>query len=199
MPAPTYLYDLLASYWPPAEDQFAAVWAEDLSTVEAATRLGADLTTATPCSLRGIGRGFSNDAERPADADGIILVGECRSWTLAVQVQQLDIVEDRVLSALSRDGGRAIGLYWHVNGGHRIVYAMDGIVVASGNMRYIPAPLEGHAEGVHMPDTDEDDDFSSEEMITTALELAGRVTGERINEDWLYDPQTRYIIRAAGT
>ncbi|MET8340599.1 hypothetical protein ABZV14_35185 [Streptosporangium canum] len=71
-----------------------------------------------------------------------------------MQIQQLDIVEDRALSAPSRDGGRAIGLYWHVNGGHRIkVRCLPGLSrIAIKSMLSVgdPRPPLFHATHVLM-------------------------------------------------
>ncbi|MEU7988263.1 hypothetical protein AB0B56_25640 [Streptosporangium canum] len=198
--SPTRLYDLLGSYWSPvaAGLGFAAVWCEGVSIEETARRLRADLSSATPCTLRGIGHGFDGDA-RPGDRAGIILVGEAGTWTLAVQVQEMDVTSEPALSALSRSGGRALSMGWHVNGAHRITYAVDGLVVSSAPMEKIPAPLEQHMEGLSMPgvnwdEDDEDGDFSTEEMIDTALVLAGRVTGRELDKKWLDAIHTRYVI-----
>ncbi|GIH71982.1 hypothetical protein [Sphaerimonospora thailandensis] len=115
MPNPTHLYDLLESRWENVADGFAAVWAEGLTVEETARRLGADLGSATALTLEDIGLGFEGD-EMPGDEDGIILVGPWDAWTLAVQIQWMDVTEEPRLSELSRDGGRAIAIGWHGDG-----------------------------------------------------------------------------------
>lgn len=111
----------------------------------------------------------------------------------------MDVTSEPALSALSRTGGRALSMGWHVNGAHRITYAVDGLVVSSAPMEKIPAPLEQHMEGLSMPgvnwdEDDEDGDFSTEEMIDTALVLVGRVTGRELDKEWLDAIHTRYVI-----
>ncbi|MFF4413858.1 hypothetical protein ACFYY8_15100 [Streptosporangium sp. NPDC001559] len=195
MKTPTLLYDFLRTYWPPVDDGFAAVWVEGTGIEETASRLRADLDSATVCPLRGIGRGFDGD-DRPDDYAGIVLVGESGSWTLAVQIQGMDVTTDRALAELSRDGGRAISIGWHANGGHTTTYAVDGTVVSSGDIRYVPPSLEHYAQDLRIPDFDDEDsdDFPIEEMITKVLVVIGRATGQEIDEDWLEEDHVRYII-----
>ncbi|GAA1521858.1 hypothetical protein GCM10009677_63600 [Sphaerisporangium rubeum] len=193
------LYDFIQAYWPPAEDQFAAVWAEGLSVTETARRIGADLDTATVTSLRGIGKGLA--AGPPDPEAGVVLVGECGTWTLTVQVQGTHILTDPVMSALSADG-RAVSLGWHVNGGHHVTYAAGGAVIDSRSMNsydpdWVPEALA--ADDLTMPVVDEDedeDDVPIEEMITVTLALIGRLVGQEIDEDWLEDEHTRFVVPA---
>jgi hypothetical protein len=188
------LYDFLEAYWPQVGDQFAAVWAEGLSVTETARRIGADLGTAAVVSLRGIGEGFAGDPPDPEA--GVILVGECGTWTLTVQIQEMHVLAEPVMSALSA-GGRAVSVGWHVNGGHRATYAADGAVVESRSMNsqsadWVPEALLPYADGLRMPEVDED--VPLEEMITVLLALIGRMVGQEIDEDWLEEEHTRFVV-----
>ncbi|MER5625805.1 hypothetical protein ABT061_32680 [Streptosporangium sp. NPDC002544] len=197
MPNPTHLYDLLESRWENIANGFAAVWAEGLTVEETARRLGADPGSATALTLEDIGLGFEGD-EMPGDEDGIILVGPCDAWTLAVQIQWMDVTEEPRLSELSRDGGRAIAIGWHGDGAHRVEYAIDGRLTFSAPLEEILDPLHEHAEGLRMPtdwDVPVDVGSPTEEMITAALTAIGRLTGRELDEEWLETPHVRYLIR----
>ncbi|MFI6787038.1 hypothetical protein ACIBG4_06885 [Nonomuraea sp. NPDC050383] len=191
------LYDLLESHWEGLAHNFAAVWSEGLTVEETARRLRVAPETAATVTLAGLPSGFGGD-EMPGDHDGIVLVGQFASWSLAIQVQWLDITNDRELSDLSRDGGRAVGIGWHGDGGHRIYHAVDGQVVDNLPMEVIPPSLAAEAEGLEMPatwDVPVDQGSPTEEMITTSLVLIGRVTGQEIDQSWLDTSHTRYLIR----
>lgn len=197
MPNPTHLYDLLESCWENVADGFAAVWVEGLTVEETARRLGADLGSATALTLENIGLGFEGD-EMPGDEDGIILVGPYDTWTLAVQIQWMDVTEEPRLSELSRDGGRAIAIGWHGDGAHRVEYAINGQLTFSAPLEEILDPLHEHAESLQMPtdwDVPVDVGSPTEEMITTALTAIGRLTGRELDEEWLQTPHVRYLIR----
>ncbi|WP_144069836.1 hypothetical protein [Nonomuraea indica] len=197
MSNPTHLYDLLESRWENIADGFAAVWAEGLTVEETARRLGGDPAGATELTLEDIGLGFEGD-EMPGDEDGIILVGPCDAWTLAVQVQWMDVTEEPRLSELSRDGGRAIAIGWHGDGAHRVEYAIDGRLTFSAPLEEILDLLHEYAEGLRMPtdwDVPVDVGSPTEEMITAALTAIGRLTGRELDEEWLETPHVRYLIR----
>ncbi|MFD1939594.1 hypothetical protein ACFSKW_49855 [Nonomuraea mangrovi] len=197
MPNPTHLYDLLESHWENVADGFAAVWVEGLTVEETARRLGADLSSATALTLADIGLGFEGD-KMPGDEDGIILVGPFDAWTLAAQIQWMDVTEEPTLSTLSRDGGRAIAIGWHGDGAHRVEYAIDGRLTFSAPLEEILIPLQEHAEGLRMPtdwDVPVDVGSPTEEMITTALVAIGRLVGRELDHEWLETPHVRYLIR----
>ncbi|MET8867407.1 hypothetical protein ABZW11_31070 [Nonomuraea sp. NPDC004580] len=194
MPNSTHLYDLLESHWENVADGFAAVWAEGLTVEETARRVGADLSSATPLALQDIGLGFEGDA-MPADEDGIILVGPWHTWTLAMQIQWMDVTQSPRLSELSRDGGRAIAIGWHGDGAHRVEYASKGRLAFSAPLEETLNVLREHAEGLSTPTGWDVPGSPVEEMITTALTAIGRLTGRQLDEEWLETPHVRYLIR----
>jgi hypothetical protein len=197
MPSDRHLYDLLEAHWEGLVNGFAAVWSEGLSIEETAHRLRVDPDSATEVTLANLPAGFEGD-QMPDDYDGILLIGQFGSWSLTLQVQGLDITEEWALSALSRNGGRALGVRWHSGGGYRIYYAIDGKLVENSPMIDIPASFAAYAQGLEVPDDWDipaDQGSPREEMITTSLILIGRVTGQEIDQTWLETPHTRFIIR----
>ncbi|MET8336393.1 hypothetical protein ABZV14_16825 [Streptosporangium canum] len=194
------MYDLLESHWETFGDGFAAVWSEGPSIEETAQRLGADKSSAAKRALADITLGFEGD-DMPGDDEGIILVGALGAWTLTLQIQWMDVTEGEKLSALSRDGGRAIAVGWHGSGAHRVEYSINGDVVFSGPMEDALASLREYSAGLRMP-TDWDIPVSqgspAEEMITTALVAVGRMVGHEIDDAWLQTPHVRYLIRRTG-
>ncbi|MFI6455047.1 hypothetical protein ACIBF6_26205 [Streptosporangium amethystogenes] len=193
-----HLYDLLEAYWVGPINTFAAVWSEGLSVEETASRIEADLNSAYNVTLANFPEGFEGD-QIPDNYEGIVLIGKFESWSLALQMQCLDVTEEQALSALSRDGGRAIGISWHSGGDyHRIFYAVDGLIVDDTPMMYIPESLKPHAHGLTMPedwDVPVDQGSPTEEMVTTSLILIGRIIGREIDREWLKVPHVRFIIR----
>ncbi|MEV4583360.1 hypothetical protein AB0K16_60160 [Nonomuraea jabiensis] len=192
------LYDLIESHWPSlGNGSFAAVWSEGLDVEETARLLGADPDSATETSLMNIGAGFEGD-QMPGDLDGILLIGAFGDWTLTLQLQWLDAVERRALSALSANA-RVLGVSWHAGGGgYRIHYAANGQIIERGPMHEFPSSLLEYSEGLVIPqdwDIPASQGSPREEMITTALALIARITGREIDQAWLEAPHTRFLIR----
>ncbi|WP_043615279.1 DUF6461 domain-containing protein [Nonomuraea candida] len=196
------LFDLLVSYEESVGDGFVAAWAEGLEVEEVARRIGAEASTATPCTFEDYAVGLE---ESHRDLDGVVLVRQVGNWVQVLQPYMNQVWDGAVLRALSEGGGRALHVGWHAHIDARLRYAIGGRIVASMplTMGDVPEELEPYAEGLRFgledPTDPEcvnpDDPITESESISSALVVAGRITGHELSDESLLSTHTRYVIR----
>ncbi|WP_214324726.1 DUF6461 domain-containing protein [Nonomuraea sediminis] len=196
----TRLYDLLFSYAELYDDEetpferFAALWCEGRDPRATAALLGADLTSARPCTLTQIGEDL-----HVQPGDGVILAGPAGGWSLVIQVEGHNAVLEDSLMRLSRDGHRALSVSWDIGGNEEIGYAADGELMVRLSFTF-PESRTGADVTVLDPVMNglrfrlDENGESIEESISSAFVLAGRLTGEEINADWLDSRHERFVI-----
>ncbi|GAA0436367.1 hypothetical protein Acor_65320 [Acrocarpospora corrugata] len=197
MAFPNERYDLLNEY--ELHDFFVGVWCKGLSVVEAATRLRADLDSATECVWAEIGDGLDGlDAD-----DGVVWIGEqAPGWTLIIQYEGLHIGMGGPQRELS-EGGALLYLGWpmlEMEGPEDMEYVVDGraltsIPLAAPDVRFGPEPdaLNRYLDGLPL-----NRETAVDERLDAAFQLVGRITGRELDAAWLYGSHTRYVIPAAA-
>jgi hypothetical protein len=198
MPKPRDLHDLLQEHLQVDEEDpsvlFHLVWAEGLPLDEFARRLGAEAEDA-----------FQVRYSQLVDAtSGPGLWGDrIGDWVQAFL--EWDVPDDSHLRAVSQGGGRALSIKSGYNSYCHLKWAVDGEIVTSFTIDW-PDPKGGsdpHAldplmEGLHFQLEEPGPTpapVTVEVSLTSALRLAGRITGHELTEQWLADVHAFYPLR----
>ncbi|MEV4894247.1 DUF6461 domain-containing protein [Nonomuraea sp. NPDC055795] len=199
MPKLRDLYDLLQEHLRVDDEDpsvlFHLVWAEDVLLDEFARKLGAEADSA-----------FQTRYSQLVDtAPGRCLWGDrIGSWVQAFL--EWDVPDDSHVRALSQGGRRAFSIKSGYNNYSLLEWAVDGEIVTSFTVDW-PDPKGGsdpHAldhlmEGLHFQLEEPGptpDPVTVEVSLTSALRLAGRITGHELTEAWLADVHTCYPLRS---
>jgi hypothetical protein len=191
----TAIYDLLLGYEADSVEplqEFYAVWCRGIDVAETARRLQADPASMVPVN-----------ATEPAAPLGnigpdwrLVLIGDSGPWTAVFGDYECTTKE--TMAALSAEGGAAISVGWHISGGERVKYFVDGEQVTSFNflapgMREgaDPGALDDLMEGLRF-DAGEVESFG--ESVTSVFVLIGRVTGRQLDRAWLDATHMRAVI-----
>ena len=182
---------------------FHFIWTEGVSADEAAVRLGADIASAMRCRLTDLASVVSG----MPDYAGSMLAGPSGGWTQVLLFGWRWYPRDRsFLSALSRDGGRMVNIEYNDSGVERFEWVVDGTVVTAFLLSdpeerwgTDPHALDPLMAGLRFGCDDHgafevEDPVTIEESITSALRLAGRITGKEIDSAWFDSPRTLYFF-----
>ncbi|MEV4249814.1 DUF6461 domain-containing protein [Streptosporangium canum] len=197
----TDLYDLLASYGLDSEEYpgFHLAWAEGLNAEELSRRLGADPSSAFRCRINDLLNGDSHGVSMWADTIG--------GWVQAFLFWSTPNLS--FLQEISCDGTRALSLECGASSTYRLDWAADGAIVTSFAIDWPderggvnPHALDPLMEGLKFQldnpgNFSIDDPVTIEVSVTSALRLAGRITGSEINAEWLDAIHTRYSFRTS--
>jgi hypothetical protein len=191
----TEIYDLLLSYYEgtiePLEE-FHAAWYRGIGVTETARRL-----RVAPETLVHV----STHADPPPlgeveSGSRIVLIGESGDWTAVLGDYECTSTE--TMAELSRDGGAAISIGWHISGGERVKYFVNGELETSFNFLMPdlaeggdPGALRNYMEGLRF---DAGEVESVGESITSAFIMIGRVTGKQLDMEWLDATHMRAVI-----
>lgn len=174
-------------------------WADEVMAVT--------LTFVRGLNLRQIAEllGFDPSSERTTmfgDADEqtdhgtgsyAVQVAEADGWAVVVEPNGYLTSLPGTVAALSV-GGSAISVYWNVNALMRFTVARDGVVVRS----FDPLLFDLGPEGEPLPE-ERGLTFGVDATVRqSALELAARLTGIRIDQPWLLaTPRPTWTTRGA--
>jgi hypothetical protein len=122
---------------------------------------------------------------------GAALAGKLGQWTLIIEPNGFQGSRLPLLADLSSDG-RAMSIFWNVNGDAQITYAEHGRIIAVIDP-FDPEEGDGEEgflqrwEGVAELD---------EDWRVGALSLAETVVGQRLGADWFGEPRLSAIVQA---
>ncbi len=178
------------------DDSLVSAWCSGLSVAEAATRLRADLASATPCTWERIEDGLDPASPR----EGVVWIGEqAPNWVLIIAYEGHHLALHESQQSLTENGGELLYLGWplyETEGMEDLEYVVDGrpttsICLAAPGIRSgrDPDALNAHLKGLALG-ADHDPDTISD----AAFALVGRVTGEQLSAEWLRAEHTRYVI-----
>ncbi|MEV0233613.1 DUF6461 domain-containing protein [Nonomuraea sp. NPDC050786] len=199
MPRPTDLYDLMVSFDLDSEEYsgFHLVWAEGMGANELCRRLGGDPASAFRCDINNMAR---PDAEQGPN----MWAGTANGWAQAL-LFDLFASPMSFLQQVSR-GTRALSIRCGYDN-YRLDWAVDGVLVTcfpidwpTERGGFDPHALDPLMEGLAFQ-LDNPDDYSIEDpvtievSVTSALRLAGRITGREIDAKWLNAVHSRYSLR----
>lgn len=129
----------------------------------------------------------------------VLAVGQFGDWAVAVEPNGFQGTRPEVLRALTTDNGKAISIYWNENADNELVYVVDGKVVTALDMIMYPEEgatgtdphaLDPYLAGLEFgPGTGHDAD-----PFTAGLAVAERITGVRLDRDWLSARHLQVII-----
>ncbi|NAS23017.1 hypothetical protein GT755_15110 [Herbidospora sp. NEAU-GS84] len=168
---------------------FYAVWVEGTPVEEAVALLKGDPASGVPDRFEGCWGWVDEDDE------GALLAGPIGDWTLLIGDWRP--TEEDALVTLTRGGGRAFAVSWNEDGTSFLKYAAGGQVVTAFDL-FSPAERHGADPAALDPFMDglrfDIDDAEPAESFTSALTVIGRVTGRRLDREWLDAPHTTYSI-----
>ncbi|MFE0156497.1 DUF6461 domain-containing protein [Nonomuraea sp. NPDC059007] len=204
MRAEKRLYELLSEFGLDDEELpgFSALWAENISPGELARALGSADLTGVECGLDDIDAHLAH----LGDDDGAAWIGPHGDWALAIQVADgCSLGATANLLRVSR-GRRAIGIHWDLGGNDKLAYAADGVLLT----RFAPSwPDSRTGENVRVLDPfmaglrfqmDDPSDraivnpVTFAESVSSALVLAGRVTGTELDATWLRNTHRLFVL-----
>ncbi|MFI7707717.1 DUF6461 domain-containing protein [Nonomuraea sp. NPDC049480] len=199
MPHPTDLYDLLVSFDLDSEEYsgFHLVWAEGMGANELCRRLGGDPASAFRCDI-------DNLARPEAEPGPGMWAGTANGWAQAL-VFNLYTSPKSFLQEVSR-GTRALSIKCGYEN-HLLHWAVDGTIVTilaiawpSERGGVDPHALDALMEGLAFQLDNPDDDgienpVTIEVSVTSALRLAGRITGREIDAKWLNAVHSNYSLK----
>jgi uncharacterized protein DUF6461 len=115
-----------------------------------------------------------------------VLVDEVPGGALAVENNGWQGVQEEVVTALSR-GATVAAFYRNVNAVMTFVHAMGGRVLTSFDplLDEVPSELAHDTDGLP---------FGAEHAEPSSLALLERLTGIRLDEDWLASPHSRFDV-----
>lgn len=201
MPHPTDLYDLMVSFGLDSEKYagFHLVWAEGMGGNELCRRLGGDPASAFRCDI-------DNMARPGAEQGSSMWAGTAAGWAQAL-LFELHTSPMSFLREVSR-GTRALSIKCGYDN-YRLDWAVDRVLVTyfaidwpserGGTEPHALDPLmEGLAYQLDNPDDPEiEDPVTTEVSVTSALRLAGRITGREIDAKWLGAVHSCYSLRSS--
>lgn len=197
MPKPTDLYDLLATRGLDGAAEypgFHIVWAEGIGGNELARRLGAEPAAAYRCGLddmAGLGSGRAG-----------MWAGAADGWVLAFMFDWFP--NDLSWIQEASRGTRLLNM--QCASGHRLDWAVDGVTVVAFNLVWPserfgadPTALDQLMRDLHFQldepgDIFNEDPTTVEVSVTSALRLAGRLTGREIDAAWLDRAHSTYLF-----
>ncbi|TYB57233.1 hypothetical protein FXF51_41155 [Nonomuraea sp. PA05] len=200
MPHPTDLYDLLVAFGFDSEEYsgFHLIWAEGIGANELCRRLGGDPSSAFRCDI--------DNLKRPEAQKGPAMwAGSTKDWTQAL-LFNLPTSPLSFLTRVSR-GTRALSIKCGYDN-YRLDWAVDGILVTCFAINWPdarggtdPHSLDALMEDLAFQLDDPDDDATEnpvtiEVSVTSALELAGRITGRRLDTKWLSAVHSNYSLQS---
>jgi hypothetical protein len=189
----SYYKEFLGENWLIDEGTTCLTWFNSCDVEAAASVFGADLGSATPMSYSdAYGEAFE-EIERSSQGNAV-LFGVAGSWNIAMEPYGWRGMDDQVIRGLARYGA-AISVLLAAGSHHRVTYAHDGhrpYVVRWLDEREGPVPraLDEHLNGLSIFG-----DVDSDEWKASALALAQRFTGVRLDQEWLERQHVRYLIR----
>jgi hypothetical protein len=173
-------------------------WAEHVDAATIAYVRGLD--------LREVGDVYRLDwsTERKATFDGAwdgidietneqaVQLEERDGWVVVVEPLGFLTADDDVLTELSRKG-EAVCVYWNVNARYKVALARDGVLVRSFDPYIQDWEPTGEplTEEAGLPFGDEDVSHSA-----LSLQLAERLTGIELSEDWVLETPHRTVTSA---
>ncbi|WP_326641454.1 DUF6461 domain-containing protein [Streptosporangium sp. NBC_01755] len=202
MTTPYSLYDLVSAHegGHGSLADFYVTWCEGVSVENVARVMGADIDTVTPCKIVGWGSGSDGSGRE----DGNILVGAAGTWTFLLGDYRCVGIDSVV--GLSKNNGRALSIEWSVHGETILRYAANGEIATVLDITYTedryggdPNALDSHMEGLRfdiIDDDVEDGVTDLRESFTSALILVERITGQKINKEWLDAVYACYVLPA---
>ncbi|GAA3113182.1 hypothetical protein GCM10020001_035260 [Nonomuraea salmonea] len=117
-------WELLRAYG--MDDSLVSAWCKGLSVEEAATRLRADLGSATPCTWERIEDGLDPASPR----EGVVWIGaQAPGWVLIIAFEGDHLALPEPQRALTANGGELIYLGWplyEMEGPQDLEYVVDG-------------------------------------------------------------------------
>jgi Family of unknown function (DUF6461) len=140
---------------------------------------GAELATETPATFEEAFNGFPSPT--------YVLLDVVSGGVLAVENNGWRGVEDGVASELSR-GAAVAAFYRNVNAVMTFVHVVDGIVLATFDPLLDDVPSELATEGEGLP-------FGVDNAQASAFALLERLTGIRLEAEWLGAAHSRFDIR----
>jgi hypothetical protein len=201
MAHPTDLYELLVSFGLDSEEYsgFHLLWAEGMGGNELCRRLGGDPASAFRCDI-------DNLARPEAEPGPAMWAGTANGWAQALL---FDLYASLLsfLPEVSR-GTRALSIQCGYDN-YRLDWAVNGVVVT---LFVIDWPTERGGADPHALDAlmeglafqlDNPDDYGIEDpvtiqvSVTSALRLAGRITGREIDATWLGAVHSNYSLKSS--
>ncbi|MEV4478033.1 DUF6461 domain-containing protein [Nonomuraea sp. NPDC049504] len=187
-------WELLRAYG--MDDSLVSAWCKGLSVEEAATRLRADLGSATPCTWERIEDGLDPASPR----EGVVWIGaQAPGWVLIIAFEGDHLALPEPQRALTANGGELIYLGWplyEMEGPQDLEYVVDGrprtsvcLVAPDVRAGREPDALNAHMEGLALGSGNDSDTISD-----AAFALIGRMTGRPLSADWLRAEHTRYVL-----
>lgn len=163
-------------------------WCDGIDVEEALLRIGGLPQTIT---RRDLPETISAAYDALPQYSGSALTGKLGQWTLIVEPNGFQGSRLPVLADLSSDG-RAMSVFWNVNGDAQIAYAERGRIIAVIDP-FDPEEGDGD-EGFllrweSVAELDED-------WRVGALRLAETVVGQRLGADWFSEPRLSAIVQA---
>jgi hypothetical protein len=124
-------------------------------------------------------------------APAVLLVAPAGDWVVGLEVNGFQGSRPEVLRAASA-GGRALSVYWNVNGANRVGYAVRGPRLVSFEAT---RPQERLGRDPHALDRELAGLPFGGQWRAAALALAERVTGIRLDRAWLGGRYRRAVLR----
>ncbi len=120
-------------------------------------------------------------------AEAVVQAEELAGWLVLVEPGGWLLTDHALLAAVSA-GGEAVSVFWNVNADMQFAYARQGVVLRS----FDALLLDQSAVGEPLPE-EAGLDFGRPRIPVRArmLELAERITGVTLDEDWLENRSRR--------
>jgi hypothetical protein len=160
-------------------EAFCVTVVRDVPVAEVVARFGGEPSTATEAIFE--------DAMNGVPDPTSILVGELGPGVVVAENNGWWGVDQALAAAVSR-GGRLASCYRSVNADMALVHAVDGSLRAAFDplLDAVPAALEEAAAGL---------DFGADAVGAPSFALIERLTGIRVEREWLLDrPRTRIDV-----
>ncbi|MEU8272122.1 DUF6461 domain-containing protein [Sphaerisporangium sp. NPDC049002] len=188
----SYYKEFLKENWL-IDEGTCLTWFNACDVEAAASVFGADLRSAERMSYSdAYGEAFE-EIERSSQGN-VVLFGVAGSWNIAMEPYGWRGMGDQVIGGLARSGD-AVSVLIAAGSHHRVAYDHNGhgsYVVRWLDERNGPVPpaLDEHLNGLSIFG-----DVDSDEWKASALALAQRFTGVRLDQEWLERQHIRYLIR----
>jgi hypothetical protein len=147
---------------------------------EVLLRFGGDPATARLMTLTEVAEENCNSGD-PCDYAPLLLVDTINDWVMIFEDNGFQATRHEVLQAVSL-GTEMVSVYWNVNARQQFIYALDGKTVTEFKLQS-PESRRG-TEPDRLLDYMKGLPFESGNTLASALALAERITGIRVDRSW---------------